>query len=97
MDVLSSLSMAAEPARDRPRAKGAATALLERCPRAARRGGLGVRSAVLDMRAGFDAPADGIGDEELSAIAAVWRDARAVVALALGVDAHRVGITLDLE
>jgi hypothetical protein len=52
---------------------------------------------VLDMRAGFDAPADGSGDEELSAIAAVWRDARAVVALALGVDAHRVGITLDLE
>jgi hypothetical protein len=39
----------------------------------------------------------GSDDEELSAIAAVWRDARAVVALALGVDAHRVGITLDLE
>jgi hypothetical protein len=52
---------------------------------------------VLDMRAGFDAPADGSGDEELSAIAAVWRDARAVVALALGVDTHRVGITFEIE
>jgi hypothetical protein len=49
------------------------------------------------MRAGFDAPADGSGDEELSAIAAVWRDARAVVAPGLGVNAHRVRITLDLE
>jgi hypothetical protein len=33
------------------------------------------------MRAGFDAPADGSGDEELSAIAAVWRDARSRWAL----------------
>jgi hypothetical protein len=51
----------------------------------------------LDMRAGFDAPAEGGGDDELSANAAVWRGARAVVALALGVDAHRVGIILDMQ
>jgi hypothetical protein len=49
----------------------------------------------LDARAGFDAPAIG-GDDELSVNAAVWRDARAVVALALGVDAHRVEIVLDM-
>jgi hypothetical protein len=48
------------------------------------------------MRAGFDAPADGGDDDELSANAAVWREARVVVALALGVDADRVGIMLDL-
>jgi hypothetical protein len=57
----------------------------------------GFAQQCLDMRAGFDAPADGSGDDELSSIAAVWRDARAVVALTLGFDAHRVGITLDLE
>jgi hypothetical protein len=49
----------------------------------------------VDTRAGFDAPADG-GDGELSTNAAVWREARVVVALALGVDADRVGILLDM-
>jgi hypothetical protein len=46
----------------------------------------------LDMRAGFD---EG-GDEELSANAAVWREARVVVAVTLGVDVHRVEIVLDM-
>jgi hypothetical protein len=57
----------------------------------------GFAQQCLDMRAGFDAPADGGDDHELSTNAAVWRDARAVVALALGVDAHRVGIVLDMQ
>jgi hypothetical protein len=48
------------------------------------------------MRAGFDAPSDGGDEDDLSANAEVWRDARLVVALALGVDADRVGIMLDL-
>jgi hypothetical protein len=52
----------------------------------------GFAQQCLDMRAGFD---EG-GDEELSANAAVWRDARVVVALALGVDADRVDIVLDM-
>jgi hypothetical protein len=55
----------------------------------------GFAQQCLDMRAGFDAPPDGDDDDELSANAEVWRDARLVVALALGVDADRVGITLD--
>jgi hypothetical protein len=57
----------------------------------------GFAQQCLDMRAGIDAPVDGGDDDELSTSAAVWRDARVVVALALSVDAHRVGITLDLE
>jgi hypothetical protein len=56
----------------------------------------GFAQQCLDMRAGFDAPAGGSGDDELSANAAVWRDARIVVALALGVDADRVEIVLDM-
>jgi hypothetical protein len=56
----------------------------------------GFAQQCLDMRAGFDTPADGGDDDELSANAAVWRDARIVVALALGVDADRVGIMLGM-
>jgi hypothetical protein len=52
----------------------------------------GFAQQCLDMRAGFD---EG-GDEVLSANAAVWRDARVVVAVALGVDADRVEIVLDM-
>jgi hypothetical protein len=52
----------------------------------------GFAQQCLDMRAGFD---EG-GDEELSANAAVWREARVVVAVTLGVDVHRVEIVLDM-
>jgi hypothetical protein len=87
-----------EPARDRV----AQEALLEHFERA----GLEPHDAAdsqfaqqcLDMRAGMAVPpADGKGDATLTANATVWRDARAVVALALGVDAHRVWITLAPE
>jgi hypothetical protein len=87
-----------EPARDRV----AQEALLEHFERA----GLEPHDAAdsqfaqqcLDMRSGMDAPPEGgSGDSTLTANATVWRDARAVVAFALGVDAHRVWITLALE